>query len=92
MEMSNSHKMKGLINRSSRLQMFFQIVIVKTLGNSSENTLLDFFTELLQWLLLNKLKGTNSELKISLHVWVHVKTIPLKFCILNFKNSRHIYP
>ena len=91
MEMSNSRKMKGVINRSSCLQMFIQLVIVKT-SNSTENTLLDFFTELLQWLLLNKLKGTNSELKISLHVWVHVKTIPLKFRILNSKNSRYIYP
>ena len=89
--MSNSHKMKGVINRSSCLQMFIQLVIVKT-SNSTENTLLDFCTELLQWLLLNKLKGTNSELKISQHVWVHVKTIPLKFRILNSKNSRYIYP
>ena len=35
---------------------------------------------------------TNADLKISLYVSVHIKTIPWKFRILNPKNSRVIYP
>ena len=31
-------------------------------------------------------------MKISLYVRIHIKTIPWKFCILNPKNSRVIYP
>ena len=33
-----------------------------------------------------------ADLKISLYVCIHVKTIPWKFRILNPKNSRVIYP
>ena len=35
---------------------------------------------------------TNVDLKISLYVCVHIKTIPWKFCFLNPKNSQFISP
>ena len=35
--------------------------------------------------------NTNADLKFSLHVCVHIKTIPWKFCILDPKNSWVIY-
>ena len=38
------------------------------------------------------LKGANAELKVSLYVCVHIKTIPSKFPFLNPDNSRVICP
>ena len=40
------------------------------------------------WLCAVILRYTNADLKNSLYVRVHLKTIPWKFCILNPKNSR----
>ena len=37
-------------------------------------------------------RHTNADLKISLYVCAHVKTVTRKFRILNPKNSRVIYP
>ena len=34
----------------------------------------------------------NVDLKISVYVCVHIKTLPWKFCILNPKNSRVVIP
>ena len=41
---------------------------------------------------LKHLRYTNADLKISLYVCVHIKTIPWKFHILNPKNSWVICP
>ena len=38
------------------------------------------------------LRYANADLKISLYILNHIKMIPWKFCILNRKNSRVIYP
>ena len=38
------------------------------------------------------LKVTDANLKLSLHVCVHIKIMPWKFRILNSMNSRHFYP
>ena len=35
---------------------------------------------------------TNADVKISLHVWIHLRIIPWKFYILNLNKSRVIYP
>ena len=43
------------------------------------------------WNLSVTLRYINADLKISLYVCVHIKTIPCKFRILNPKNSRVIY-
>ena len=38
------------------------------------------------------LGDTNADLKIALHAWLHIKTIPIKYRIPKLKNSRVIYP
>ena len=45
----------------------------------------------LLWLIALK-RYTNTDLKISLYIWVHIKTIPWKFRFLNPNNSRIICP
>ena len=39
------------------------------------------------WKYWNTLRYTNADLKISPYVFVHIKAIPWKFCILNPNNS-----
>ena len=41
---------------------------------------------------LHLLRYTNADMKIFLHVCVHIKTLPWKFRFLNSENSRVIYP
>ena len=40
---------------------------------------------------LKTLRYTNADLKISLYVRAHIKTIPWKFCIVNPRNSGVIF-
>ena len=54
--------------------------------------LIPIIAELPPGICLIYLKVHNTDLKMSLYVWVHLKTIPWKFRILNTKNSLVIYP
>ena len=40
----------------------------------------------------NDMQETNTVLKISLYILIHLKIIPWKFRVLNRKNSRVIHP
>ena len=49
---------------------------------------------LVYWFLIlaSDLRYSNADLKISLFIRVHIKTIPWIFCVVNPRNSRVIYP
>ena len=54
---------------------------------------LQITVSVLCWPMLYSIKGTQMQIsKVSLYVCVHIKTIPLKFCFLNPRNSRYICP
>ena len=58
------------------------IEIYKTINNLNP----EFIDIFLFW------RYTNADLKISLYVCVQIKIVPWKFRILNYKNSRVIFP
>ena len=57
--------------------------------------ILSFFNHAVFYMIKNskqKFKYLNADLKISLYVWIRLKIISWKFCILNPYKSRVIYP